>query len=47
MEKVGIHRNITSVLAEVAGAVVGQLDMDLLLKQIINTTMETLHAEVC
>ncbi|MCP4347549.1 MAG: GAF domain-containing protein [Desulfobacterales bacterium] len=47
MEKESYHQDIPSVLAEVASAVVGQFDMDTLLNQIINTTMETLHAEVC
>ncbi|NIM17857.1 MAG: GAF domain-containing protein [Candidatus Aminicenantes bacterium] len=38
--------DITTVLAEVASAVVGKFEMKALLDQIINTTMETLHAEV-
>lgn len=40
-------QDITTVLAEVASAVVGQLDMNSLLPKILDTTMNTLHAEVC
>ena len=40
-------KTISSALADVAKAVVGKFDMQALLNQIINTTMETLHAEVC
>ncbi len=40
-------KTLSSVLADVASAVVGQFEMKSLLDQIINTTMETLHAEVC
>ncbi|MEW6400522.1 MAG: GAF domain-containing protein, partial [Chloroflexota bacterium] len=40
-------RKITGALAEIASAVAGQFDMQVLLDQIINTTMDTLHAEVC
>jgi signal transduction protein with GAF and PtsI domain len=40
-------RKLSGVLAEVASSVVGKFDMKALLNQIINTTMETLHAEVC
>lgn len=42
-----IHKDIAFVLADVAGAVVGHFDTKTLLDQIINTTMHTLHAEVC
>ena len=41
------QQDITAVLAEVASAVVGQFEMTSLLNNIINKTMETLHAEVC
>lgn len=41
------QKDITPVLADVANAVVGQFDMKVLLNKIINTTMDTLHAEVC
>jgi signal transduction histidine kinase len=41
------QQDITIVLAEVASAVVGQFEMATLLNQIIETTMKTLHAEVC
>lgn len=47
MKNKNLPQNITTVLAEVAGAVVGQLEMSALLDQIIETTMKTLHAEVC
>jgi signal transduction protein with GAF and PtsI domain len=40
-------RKLSAVLGDVAGAVVGTFDMTALLNQIINTTMKTLHAEVC
>jgi signal transduction protein with GAF and PtsI domain len=40
------QQDITTVLADVASAVVGKFEMKALLDQIINTTMETLHAEV-
>lgn len=39
--------DITTVLADVASAVVGQFEMKALLDKIINTTMKALHAEVC
>jgi signal transduction protein with GAF and PtsI domain/anti-sigma regulatory factor (Ser/Thr protein kinase) len=39
--------DITTVLAEMVSAVVGQLDMDSLLPKILDTTMNTLHADVC
>jgi len=42
-----IHKDITYILADVAGAVVGHFDTKTLLDQIINTTMDTLHARVC
>jgi signal transduction protein with GAF and PtsI domain len=41
------QQDITSVLADVASAVVGQFEMEALLAQIIDTTMKALHAEVC
>lgn len=41
------QQDITTVLAEVASAVVGQFEMGTLLNQIIETIMRTLHAEVC
>jgi len=40
-------RKLSTVLADVASAIVGKFDMTALLSQIVNTTMETLHAEVC
>jgi len=40
-------KKLSAVLGDVAGAVVGKFDMTALLDQIINTTMKTLHAEVC
>jgi len=40
-------QDIPTVLAEVASAVVGQLDMKSLLPKILDTTMKTLHADVC
>lgn len=40
-------RTLSAVLADVASAVVGKFEMEALLDQIINTIMETLHAEVC
>jgi signal transduction histidine kinase len=40
-------KNISGALAGVASQVVGQFDMKVLLDQIINTTMDTLHARVC
>jgi signal transduction protein with GAF and PtsI domain len=39
-------KKVSGVLADVASGVVGQFEMEALLDQIINTTMETLHAEV-
>jgi signal transduction histidine kinase len=39
-------KDITLVLAEIAGAVVGQFDVKMLLDKIILLTMNTLHAEV-
>jgi signal transduction histidine kinase len=41
------QQDITTVLADVASAVVGQFEMESLLDKIINTTMKALHAEVC
>lgn len=41
------QQDITTVLADVAGAVVGQFEMTELLNRIINTTMKALHADVC
>lgn len=38
---------ITTVLAEVASAVVGHFEMETLLNQIVNSTMKILNAEVC
>ena len=46
MHKEPMHKDITLVLAEIAGAVVGQFDEKMLLDQIILLTMNTLHAEV-
>ncbi|NIM17855.1 MAG: GAF domain-containing protein [Candidatus Aminicenantes bacterium] len=46
MKDEATKQDITTVLAEVASAVVGKFEMKALLDQIINTTMETLHAEV-
>lgn len=40
------HKDITKVLAEIAGEVVGQFDEKVLLDKIILLTMNTLHAEV-
>jgi signal transduction protein with GAF and PtsI domain/anti-sigma regulatory factor (Ser/Thr protein kinase) len=40
-------KRLSGALADVASAVVGKFNMKALLDQIINTTMETLHAEVC
>jgi len=40
-------QDITEVLADIVKAVVGKFEMKDLLKQILDTTMETLHAEVC
>jgi len=39
--------DVSKVLSHMANAVAGQLDKTILLKQIIDTTMEILHAEVC
>jgi len=39
--------NITTVLAQVASDVAGELEMDKLLSKILKTAMDTLHAEVC
>ncbi len=47
MQSVTYQQNITEVLAEVANAVVGHLEIKTLLDQIINTTMRALDAEVC
>ena len=47
MDTKAIQQDITTVITDVASAVVGHLEMEALLDQIINTTMETLHAEVC
>lgn len=41
------QRNITSVISKVASAVVGKFEINSLLNQIIKTTMNLLHAEVC
>jgi GAF domain-containing protein len=41
------NKDITTVLAEVASAFVGQFEMKGLLDQVIETTMDTLDAEVC
>jgi len=40
-------QDITEVLADIVKAVVGKFEMKDLLKQILDTTMNTLHAEVC
>jgi signal transduction histidine kinase len=40
-------QDITEVLADIVKAVVGKFEMRDLLKQILDTTMNTLHAEVC
>ena len=42
-----VQQDITAVLADVASAVVGHFEEQALLDQIIATTMQTLHAEVC
>src|SRR4030042_293410 len=41
------NQDITAIIADVANAVVGHFNMSELLTQIINTTMKTLHAEIC
>jgi len=41
------QQDITTIMAEVANAVVGEFNIESLLDHIINTTMEVLHAEVC
>jgi signal transduction protein with GAF and PtsI domain len=40
-------KKIAGALAEIASGAAGQFDMEVLLDQIINTTMDSLHAEVC
>ncbi|HLP48913.1 MAG TPA: GAF domain-containing protein, partial [Candidatus Kapabacteria bacterium] len=40
-------KTLATVLSDVAGAIVGKFDMATLLDQVVNTTMATLHAEVC
>ncbi len=48
MDKLGLKNNdLISILSEVTDAFVGQLDMQVLLDKIINTTMDILDAEVC
>ena len=37
------QQDITTIIAAVADAVVGEFNIDLLLEQIIQTTMEILH----
>jgi signal transduction protein with GAF and PtsI domain len=40
-------KKISVALAEIASAVAGNFDMQVLMDQIITTTVDTLHAEVC
>ena len=40
-------KDINRVLARVTDAVVGQFELNRLLQQVVTTSMETLHAEVC
>ncbi len=47
MKNVDKQKDITFVIANVVSAVVGNFEMNSLLNQIIKTTMNTLHAEVC
>lgn len=39
--------DITHVLSEIAGALVGQFELSNVLDQVVNTSMRTLNAEVC
>ncbi len=41
------NQEITTVLAQVASDVAGELEMDKLLPKILKTAMDTLHADVC
>jgi signal transduction histidine kinase len=39
--------DINRVLADISGALVGQFEISALLEQVVDTSMRTLHAEVC
>jgi len=41
------NQEITTILAQVASDVAGELEMDKLLPKILKTAMDSLHAEVC
>jgi len=45
--KKGKQPDINKVLADITGALVGHFDMFILLNQVVETSMQTLHAEVC
>ena len=47
IENAKSHQRTSDVLSSITGALEGQLDMQLLLDQVVTTSMETLWAEVC